>query len=80
MSQYPGPGYGQPFPPKDGSVSDGQAAKPATLGIVGLALVALNIIVVVVGSLIGPTVYVVTSSSVGSPGVLSDTPWNGFSA
>lgn len=80
MSQYPGAGHGQLSPPNDRGVSDGPAHKPATLGIIGLALVATNIIVVIVGSLFGPTVYVVTSSSVDSTGILSDSVWSGLSA
>ena len=80
MSQYPGDGHGQPFTPGYGAASAGRAGRPATLGIIGLALVAINIIVVIVGSLFGPTVYVVTSSSVDSTGILSDSLWSGLSA
>jgi hypothetical protein len=80
MSQYPGAGHDQPSTPNDGAASAGRADKPATLGIIGLALVSINIIVVIVGSLFGPTVYVVTSSSVDSPGVMSDSLWSGLSA
>lgn len=80
MSHHPGPGYGQPFPPNDGGVSDGQADKPATLGIIGLVLIAINIIVVIVGGLFGPTVWVVRSSPMDSTGLLSDSVWSGFSA
>jgi hypothetical protein len=65
MSQYPGAGYGQPFPPNDGGVSDGAADRPAMLGIIGLALVGIQLIAVLAGTFSS----VVTASGPG-PGYL----------
>ncbi len=59
MSHYPGPGYGQPFPPSDGGVSDGPADRPVALGVIGLVLVVITIVVVIVISL-RPTVMMPT--------------------
>jgi len=71
MSPPPTPGYGQPFTPGHGA-SAGGANRPATLGIIGLALVGIQLLVVIALAL-GPSVMVVTysstSDSMGQPDV-----------
>ena len=79
MPQSTGAGHGQPFTPGYGAASAGRADRPATLGIIGLVLIGINIIVVIVGTLFGPHVMVVRWSTVDSTGLLSDSAFSGFS-
>jgi len=64
MSQYPGAGYGQPFTAGHGS-APAEPARPATLGIVGLALVAIDLVIVVIAKVfsLGIAVSLVHSTS-----------------
>jgi hypothetical protein len=80
MSHHPGPGYGQPFPPHDGGVSDGQAERPSTLGILSLALVGLYLVAVLAVNLLGSVVVVPLWDSADSTGQMTASGLSGFSA
>lgn len=70
MSQPPTSGHGQSFTPGQGAFT-GRARGPATLGVIGLALVGIQL-VVLVALYLGPSVAVVTwSSTSDSAGSLS---------
>jgi len=67
MSDQTPPGYGQPFPPHDGGASDGLSRRSPTLGIVGLALISVNIVAVFLSDLFASTVIVSTGWVSGEP-------------
>jgi hypothetical protein len=78
MSHPPPPGDGRAFTYGPRAAA-GRAGKPSTLGIIGLALIGINIIVVIAMSLAGPTVYVVQWTGFESTGSMSDRLWSSLS-
>ncbi len=75
MSQPAPPGDGRPFTfgPR---AAAGRTGKSPTLGIIGLALIGIDIVVVVAMYLAGPGVFVVQWTGFESTGSTSDGVWS----